>query len=188
MPNGGSDCCGTCWFNAKNKGEAGYAHADDAEPDYCTIRNLPIEGSFYTYCGNHPHRRPDRDPIPIGPVFIDKGNGRQLWELSPDNEEVRLHLLDLLSKIEQEPAEEYPIGAYSDELVAWQLGEFRESRATADLQRVAAFSPRPRYGQARRTRTTLVTVAREALDKIESPHVSNTNTPSPKTKWWHFWK
>ena len=43
-----------------------------------------------------------------------------------------MHLLDLLSKIEQEPAEEYPIGAYSDELVAWQLGEFRESRATGD--------------------------------------------------------
>jgi len=30
MPDGGSDCCGTCWFNERNKGEAGYAHADDA--------------------------------------------------------------------------------------------------------------------------------------------------------------
>jgi hypothetical protein len=57
MPNGGSDCCGTCWFNARNKGEAGYAHADDPEPKFCTIRGLAIENSFWTYCGNHPHPR-----------------------------------------------------------------------------------------------------------------------------------
>jgi hypothetical protein len=69
MPNGGSDCCGTCWFNAKNKGEAGYAHAKDPEPDFCTIRSLPIEDPFYTYCANHPYNRQKRDPIPIGPVF-----------------------------------------------------------------------------------------------------------------------
>jgi hypothetical protein len=108
MPNGGSDCCGSCWFNAKNNGEAGYGHASETEPDYCTIRKLPIADAFYTYCGNHPHRRPNRDPVPIGPVFIDKGNGRsrELWKPSPDNEEVRLHLLGLLAKIGQEAAEE----------------------------------------------------------------------------------
>jgi len=34
MPNGGSDCCGTCWFNARNKGEARYEHARDPEPNF----------------------------------------------------------------------------------------------------------------------------------------------------------
>lgn len=24
MPNGGSDCCGTCWFNSDNKSKAEY--------------------------------------------------------------------------------------------------------------------------------------------------------------------
>ena len=98
MPNGGSDCCGTCWFNARNKGEAGYGDADDPEPNFCTIRGLAIENPFWTYCGNHPHRRPDRDPIPIGPVFIDAGGypyGRKQWQPSPDTEEVRQHLLEL---------------------------------------------------------------------------------------------
>ena len=189
MPNGGSDCCGTCWFNAKNKGEAGYEHASEPEPDYCTIRKLPIEDAFYTYCGNHPHRRPDRDPVPIGPVFIDpKEDGRQVWEPSPDTEEVRLHLLDLLRRIEQEAAEEYPIGLYNDELVVWQLGEFREFRALADLQRISAFSSRPSYGKAQRTRSTLVAVARESLNKIESTHISKTTTLTPKNRWWQFWK
>ena len=69
MPNSGSDCCGTCWFNAKSKGEAGYGHATDPQPAFCTIRRVPIADPFYTYCGNHPHRRPERDLIPIGPVF-----------------------------------------------------------------------------------------------------------------------
>lgn len=32
MPNGGSDCCGTRWFNVKNKGKPGYSHTDDPDP------------------------------------------------------------------------------------------------------------------------------------------------------------
>src|SRR5262245_24932564 len=106
MPNGGSDCCGTCWFNAKNKGEAGYEHADDPEPDYCSIRDLSIDDPFYTYCANHPHRRPERDKIPIGPVFA--GDERELWQHSPDTEEIRQHLLALLAEIPETPTTEYP--------------------------------------------------------------------------------
>ena len=52
MPNGGSDCCGTCWFNAKNKGEAGYGHRKDPDPEYCLIRQLEIRSPMYTYCAN----------------------------------------------------------------------------------------------------------------------------------------
>jgi hypothetical protein len=41
MPNGGSDCCGTCWFNARNKGEAGRNRsASPSEPNYCITRVL----------------------------------------------------------------------------------------------------------------------------------------------------
>lgn len=47
MPNGGSDCCGTCWFNLKNKGEAGYDHVKDPEPDRCAIRTIDIPDPFY---------------------------------------------------------------------------------------------------------------------------------------------
>ncbi len=57
MPNGGSDCCGTCWFNTKNEGEVGYDHCDSPRPDHCEIRELKITNSFYTYCANHPHRK-----------------------------------------------------------------------------------------------------------------------------------
>ena len=41
MPNGGSDCCGTCWFNRKNRGEKGYPkdRDNDVEP-YCEIRHV----------------------------------------------------------------------------------------------------------------------------------------------------
>ena len=167
MPNGGSDCCGTCWFNAKNKGEAGYAHARDPEPDFCTIRGLAIADPFYTYCGNHPHRRSERDPIPIGPVFIGTDSGdRKVCQPSPDTEEVRQHLLDLLSQVKGRLPREYPVRVYEDEMVVWQLGEFRERRSIGGLRRITAFSP-GKQGPLERTRHHLMALAKEALSKIE---------------------
>jgi hypothetical protein len=170
MPNGGSDCCGTCWFNGKNKGRAGFNRDRDGDsnPDLCTIRDLSIADPFYTYCGNHPHRRPERDPIPIGPVFVGDASGtRKLWRSSPDTETIRQHLLDLLAQMKPEPRTEYPIGVYTDETVVLQLGEFREERAVEGLRRVAAFDPAAGdTGSFGRTRQGLVRLAHEALAKI----------------------
>jgi hypothetical protein len=183
MPNGGSDCCGTCWFNARNKGETGYEHANDPEPNFC-IRGLPIEDPFWTYCGNHPHRRPDRDPIPIGPVFIADGGfpyGRTQWQPSPDTEQVRQHLLELVRGISEPPAEEYPAGVYTDEMVVWQLGEFREGRALDELRRIAAFAPDTSAGRFGRTREGLVTAAQEALAKISGGTAELSTAPDPAT-------
>ena len=128
MPNGGSDCCGTCWFNRKNRGERDWhRHVDNTLPDHCEIRDLAIDDPFYTYCANHPHRRPERDHIPIGPVT---GHGgwkedqpefeypRYVWRPSPDNEEIRQHLLSLLDSIfEHMLDDQYPIGNRLGELV-----------------------------------------------------------------------
>jgi len=169
MPNGGSDCCGTCWFNARNKGKAGYVHASDPEPSFCTIRGIAIENPFWTYCTNHPHHRPNRDPIPIGPVFVDSGGypyDRKQLQPSPDTEEVRQHLLDLARAIIEQPVEEYPAGTASDEMVVWQLGEFREERAVDELRRIAAFSPNAAVGRFARTRERLLAAAEEALSKL----------------------
>jgi len=170
MPNGGSDCCGTCWFNAKNKGEAGYDHTHDPEADFCTIRNLAIEDSFYTYCGNHPHRRPHRDPIPIGPVYTGDSDGtRELWVPSPDTEEIRVHLLDLLGGVNEKPGSEYPIGIYLDEVVVWQLGEFREVRALEGLKGIASFDSASSGGEPfDRTRAGLVRLASEAIKRMQT--------------------
>lgn len=172
MPNGGSDCCGTCWFNAWNKGEAGYvlSRNRNPEPQFCMIRGFAIEDPFYTYCANHPHRRPERDPIPIGPVFTGDSSGAREWFLpSPDTEEVRQHLLALLSAMEEQPAHEYPPGMYLDEVVVWQLGEFREPRAIDGLRRIAGFDPSAAApGPFGRTRTYLVHLAREAIAAIEN--------------------
>jgi hypothetical protein len=169
MPNGGSDCCGTCWFNSRNKADAAKAEATRAsQPATCTIRSLAIEKPFWTYCANHPHRRPQRDPVPIGPVFVhNDAGGRTLWQPSPDTPQVREHLLSLLGEISEKPASEYPIGIYADEVVVWQLGEFREAGATAELQRIASFDPDAGDDSPfQRTRLYLVALAREALAKI----------------------
>lgn len=168
MPNGGSDCCGTCWYNAQNKGQHDWRQADRSIPAYCTIRDLPVANPFYTYCANHPKRCPQRDPIPIGLAFTGDSRTRTLWQPSPDTEEVRLHLLDLLARIEEQPESEYPMGIYRDEIVVWQLGEFREARAIEGIRRVADFDPEAHEaGPFGRSRQKLVAMAGDALSKIE---------------------
>jgi hypothetical protein len=181
MPNGGSDCCGTCWFNARNKGQADFRHADRSIPAYCTIRDLPIASPFYTYCSNHPYRRRERDPIPIGPAFTGDSTGtRTFWQPSPDTEEIRLHLLNLLAQIEEQPASEYPIGIYRDEMVVWQLGEFRETRAVEELQRIAHFDPEAHEaGPFGRTRRKLIATAKDALSKIDGAIVQHDDSADP---------
>ena len=151
MPNGGSDCCGTCWFNRTNQGKRDWTrHGDDRIPPHCEIRDLAIEDPFYTYCANHPHRRPERDTIPIGPVLRHGGfrmrtdpdgtlvsyeDPRYVWMPSPDSEEIRQHLLDLLTSIFEHIAKDrYPIGIGLGEAIIRQLGEFREERAVQYLE------------------------------------------------------
>ena len=142
MPNGGSDCCGTCWFNRRNQGERDWKrHADDSVDPYCDIRDRAIENPFYTYCANHPHRRPTRDRIPIGSILRYAGDGmsndRKVWVESPDTEEIRMHLLELLEELLAGDVQEwYPIGPGVGQVVMWQLGEFREERALERLRQV----------------------------------------------------
>ena len=154
MPNGGSDCCGTCWFNRKNEGGRDWLlYVDTRVQPFCEIREIAIEDPFYTYCANHPHRRPDRDPIPIGPVMRHGGweeewrvedsqtilssseNPRYVWKPSPDSEEIRRHLLNLLNSIfEHMSRDRYPIGSGLGETIIRQLGEFREERSVRYLE------------------------------------------------------
>ena len=167
MPNGGSDCCGTCWFNPRARAASEGDPAQRTIGHYCEIRGLAIERAYWTYCANHPHRSPARDPIPIGPVMVGKDLVREIWQLSPDTEAIRLHLLELAARIEEEPRREYPMGAYRDEVVVWQLGEFREKRAVPKLERVAGFDPNASAGEPLfRSRKTLVELARRALIRI----------------------
>ena len=146
MPNGGSDCCGTCWFNLANGGKAGSLNHDKNVPSYCEIRDLAIERPFYTYCANHPHHRPDRDPIPIGPVTRARSTGnlsyeRDVWQTSPDTEEIRQHLLGLLDTLFKEAANDrYPFFAPMADAILWQIGQFHETRATHHLQWLIANS------------------------------------------------
>ena len=164
MPNGGSDCCGTCCFNSSHKGEWGYVHSTHPSPEHCAIRHFNIENPYYTYCTNHPYRNPDKLTVPIGPVFITAA--RKVWKLSPDTEEIRLTLLELLRKINEKPTPEYPHGFYLDEIVIQQLAEFKEKRAVEDLKRITAFNARPSPHPYFRDNIRTVNVAKQALEQI----------------------
>lgn len=156
MPNGGTDNCLTCWFNRKNRGKPGHPDRErlnDPEEPYCTIRDLPVSDPAYTYCANHPAHRPERDPIPIGPVLVAEvipgtlAYERVIWKPSPDSDEVRDHLLDLLEESTSRTTEvdEYRYrmlpGPGLTDVVVWQLGQFREQRAITRLKWVSENGP-----------------------------------------------
>ena len=162
MPNGGSDCCGTCWFNRVNRGNRRVPRPPDPDVQpYCEIRNIAIESPFYTYCANHPHRRPEKDPIPIGPVTQYAGDGfsndREVWIPSPDSEEIRQHLLEFLEDFFAHVFRfRYPIDPDVGEVVIRQLGEFRERRAEEDIRWISENVPDP-WGEAARTALSRIT-------------------------------
>jgi len=166
MPNGGSDCCATCWFNRKNKGKAGYGHKGEPEPNHCEIRDLLIDDPFYTYCANHPHRIERKLRVPIGPVFTGDSDGnRQVWMKAPDNEDIRQGLLELLNKLPESGGDEYPIGLDLGTVVIDQLVELNELRAISDLQRLAQMDEgKPdRFGNTNRS---MIEQASEALSQL----------------------
>jgi hypothetical protein len=86
LPNGGSDCCGTCWFNSTNEGQPGYREKPSYEGARCTIRNVATRKPFWTYCVNHPHHNPVQLALPIGPIDVaaEDTYSRELWVESPD--------------------------------------------------------------------------------------------------------
>lgn len=169
MPNGGTDCCGYCWFNRTNRGRAGRVHDPLPGPAVCEIRGIEIASPFYTYCANHPKRSPERETSPIGPVWTDRGRGREILHPSPDDAVIRERLLGLLANIRPTPSAEYPLGAAREHTIVWQLGEFGEPRAIDDLERIARFPPQAvAPGPFQAPRRALVDAAREALAKIRS--------------------
>ncbi len=172
MPNGGSDCCGTCWFNSNAGGTAGYPSGPLPTDVRCVIRDFGIENPFYTYCANHPHHNPDRVEVPIGPVYhaVSHPNNRQILRESPDTEEVRLGLLEILSAMQEVPLVEYPSPTQLDEEVIKQLMAFRERRASPTLRKIADFDPMAAPSgdnPFERNRMAAVALAIEALGAIE---------------------
>lgn len=175
MPNGGSDCCGTCWFNARNQGEPGFPRDAErrSQPSFCEIRNLPIQNAFWTYCSNHPHHNPGRLRIPVGPVYHDTGGypyGRTELTPSPDTEEVRLGLLELAREATAESARGYPAGLSLVEGAIRQLGEFRETRAIPSLDQIRELPTQPATDEPfARNPGRLVSLARQALSRCIPP-------------------
>ena len=109
-------------------------------PSHCEIRDLDIPDPFYTYCANHPCHRPGRDPIPIGPVYVYRATGpsgeggREEWQPSPDTEEIRQHLLDIV-RLPEEHADEgyhfYTRPAHIEALTKLLEWRERETRSSA---------------------------------------------------------
>jgi hypothetical protein len=180
MPNGGSDCCGTCNFNRKNRGVAGYGGRDNPEPPHCEIRGFPIRTPFYTYCANHPHHNPDRIQVPIGPVY--EGEERDVLHPAPDSPAVRDEMLRLLEEATLDAARHYPAGRSLTEAAVLQVGEFLEWRGLPHLDRLRALrddgstTHNRAFGDPAARFVTLATAALERLLPPQSLAAFRTET------------
>ena len=142
MPNGGSDCCGTCWFNRSLEGQRDSENFNREIASRCEIRELDIPDPFYTYCANHPYHRPIRDPVPIGPVYVRSASGplgeREEWRPSLDTEEIRQHLLDLVRLPAEHADTAYHFYTHPAPIAAiMQLLEWRDERLIPALEEIA---------------------------------------------------
>ncbi len=134
MPNGGSDCCGTCRFNNYIFKDKGHPELEKDMSAYCIIRKIQIPDPLYTYCANHPQHNKERIEIPLGPVYVHSHYGsREIWLDPPDTEDVRLELLYYLENIDNGLAKIYPLAKDIEEIVITQLTELKEKRAIPGL-------------------------------------------------------
>ena len=165
MPNGGSDCCGTCWFNRSLEGQRGSGNFNRETPSHCEIRDLDIPDPFYTYCANHPWTRPRPHSDWAGIVYRATGpsgeGGREEWQPSPDTEEIRQHLLDIV-RLPEEHADAgyyfYTRPAHIEALM--QLLEWRDERLVPALEEIAR---RPKAERARADIEETTRLVRERL-------------------------
>lgn len=130
VPNGGPDCCGTCWYNNANIVSGRRSTHPDQGHHFCTIRQFAIEVPFWTYCFNHRDWSPVGEPIPVGPVYRfghgpDGEDGRYPVDELPDSEQVRMNLLRILQDFSDGSMKEsaIPMKVVLDHLEA--LGERR---------------------------------------------------------------
>jgi len=147
----GADCCLYCCFNRANEGRSGFgdeANALRTDEHFCEVRGFEVSDlPHLTFCANHPHHLRHID-VPVGPVWqsmrVDGGDYvRARFKDSPDTEEIRATLVELLDGMLEVPAHPTWFGPVEqfDEAVIIQLGEFGERRALPGLRRVAEFDP-----------------------------------------------
>ena len=128
---------------------------------------MGIPDPFYTYCANHPYHRPNRDPVPIGPIYVHRVTGplgegmREEWQPSPDTEEIRRHLLDIVRLPEEHADEGYHFYAHPAHIAAiTQLLEWRDERLIPALEEIAR---RPEVERARADIEETIRLVRKRL-------------------------
>jgi len=171
MPNGGSDCCGTCWFNSDLSEEDVPIEDLPHSQIKCLLRDLIIENPYWTYCSNHPAQISNKIEIPIGPVYIvDPDSGfsyrRKVWVESPDTKAIREALLEMLGSIQEQPRSAYMVPSRIEEAIIYQLMQFREKRAVPILRRICQFSPFVKDSYGFRDRVITIAYAFEGLAGI----------------------
>ena len=139
MPNGGTDCCGTCFFNSKNDGLTGFGPTSDKKgKSICVIRKIEIPNPYWTYCPNHNGHNRDKIEVPVGPVttYGQDNSGKatmKVWLDPPDSEIIRETLLTELDKTSISRTAFFPSPTHFEHQVIRHLAFLKEKRALPRL-------------------------------------------------------
>lgn len=154
----------------------------NSEHDFCAIRDEHIENSCWTYCVNHPFFNKNDVTTTMGPMYRYAPNHsrRTVIVNSPDNQAVKDSLLEQANKI-KEVIDYHVIDLERDEVIVWQLGEFRDKRAIELLKRIKLFNEKvtvsPPTDVANCTRKSLIEAATQALEKINQKESCSSGKP-----------
>ena len=152
----------------------------NSEHEFCFIREEVIENYCWTYCVNHPFFNKNAVITAMGPMYNYGPNHseRRVIVKSPDNQAVKDGLLEQANKI-KEVIDYHVIDLERDEVIVWQLGEFREKRAIELLEKIQEFNEKvevtPPVQVANCTRKSLINMASQALEKITKNKIDSTD-------------
>jgi len=160
----------TIWVDKENCSNCQYAVSNNK---FCYIRDIHIDNSIWTYCINHQRFNKNEISTPMGPVYNYGPDhyDRDVIIKSPNTQLVKDTLLEEANKI-KEVIDYHSIDLLRDEVIIWQLGEFKEQYAILLLKRIERFSEKitvsPPAQAANCTRKSLIEAATLALDKINN--------------------
>ena len=167
------DNCGTCIYGVGGDGFSAV----------CSIRDVDIESLNWTYCINLPKYNKNDITVALGPVYKyapDHYNRKVLID-SPDNQEVRGSLLIEASNI-REVLDYHYFDILRDEVIIWQLGEFKEKRAIELLENIQNFNEKIEvsrsFDSTTLSRISLIKSATLALAKISGKESISTGNNS----------
>ena len=170
MRNGGSDCCGTCSFNRSLKGQCPKCELKQRHFEPLRDPRSGHRGPVLYLMRRSPEPRTKPTPHPnrnrytfSAPATPSAETGREVWQPSPDPEEIRHHFLDIV-RLPQEHAD----GSYHFHTRPANVEALMRLLECRDARLVPALGDIDQRAKAEHVRSDIEESIRLARERLES--------------------